>query len=397
VPIVFVHGVNTRRDPEYEESERVRDELFRKFALDGVVSDPTKVTILNPYWGGHAAKFAWKHASLPDNRFESFGTGSTVYEDILTESTPDGPWDSEAPLLEIARRDSLSRAIDTLWTAAAFTKSQQDIAEQLAALAWKAESYARAHSKPGWLATVRTDDQFADRLLQEVDQWTPVESPLAHSNKGSIESFGMSDVWNHLQTAVLNLGSAAEAAVVNPVTKRLRPFAHNRAALFLGDVFVYLNERGDVGSEGPIVAAVVGALKQAASSVQPGVDEPLIIVAHSMGGNIVYDILTYYEKNIEVDLLLTVGSQVGVFEELKLFRASDATIGSPDTVSKPRSVKRWINVLDPADVLAYSTSRIFADSTDTEFSTGAPVWSAHGMYFYRPSFHQRLAARILQE
>ena len=68
----------------------------------------------------------------------------------------------------------------------------------------------------------------------------------------------------------------------------------------------------------------------------PGVDEKLIIVAHSMGGNIVYDILTHYMPDLVCDLFLTVGSQVGLLEELKLFHASDRAIPTKERPKVPR-------------------------------------------------------------
>ncbi len=106
-------------------------------------------------------------------------------------------------------------------------------------------------------------------------------------------------------------------------------------------------------------------------------DSKLIIVAHSMGGNITYDILSSFAKDLHVDLFLTVGSQVGMFEELKLFKASDPGVKGPATVPRLKNVDKWINVLDPNDVLSYSTGKIFASSKDTTFDNQAPVWAAH--------------------
>ena len=115
-----------------------------------------------------------------------------------------------------------------------------------------------------------------------------------------------------------------------------------------------------------------------------------------MGGNIVYDVLSHFRPEIQCDLFLTVGSQVGFFEELKLFRSSDKTIPNPGQNRIPLipNIKRWLNVFDPIDVFGYSTSRIFEGSQDFEFSTETSALSAHSMYFYRPSFHERLNVRL---
>ncbi|MBB4716917.1 hypothetical protein BJ965_006799 [Streptomyces luteogriseus] len=52
-------------------------------------------------------------------------------------------------------------------------------------------------------------------------------------------------------------------------------------------------------------------------------------MAHSMGGNIVHDVLSFHRPKVHIDLLVTVGTQVGLFEELKLFAASDPGVPSP--------------------------------------------------------------------
>jgi hypothetical protein len=95
-------------------------------------------------------------------------------------------------------------------------------------------------------------------------------------------------------------------------------------------------------------------------------------------------------------LLVTVGSQVGMFEELKLFRASDPTLRAGTTVPLSTNIKRWLNVFDTADVLGYATARIFNQSRDFEFSTAVTALTAHSMYFDRPEFYDRLRTRILK-
>jgi hypothetical protein len=68
MPIVFVHGVATRKNAAYEKEVRARVALMRSFLLTpfGLKSD--KVKFWNPYWGGDAAEFAWEYASLPSGR-----------------------------------------------------------------------------------------------------------------------------------------------------------------------------------------------------------------------------------------------------------------------------------------------------------------------------------------
>jgi hypothetical protein len=126
-------------------------------------------------------------------------------------------------------------------------------------------------------------------------------------------------------------------------------------------------------------------------------DDKLIVVAHSMGGNIVYDVLTHFmPETLKVDVLVTVGSQVGLFEELKLFANSDEDVPSPDRpkVPRQRSILRWLNVFDTNDVLGFAAERIFEGVDDFSYSTGKGITGAHVTYFLRPSFYERLSARL---
>lgn len=404
MPLVFVHGVNVRADADYCEEQKARDGLFKKFALDAIAADPTQALIENPYWGKHAAKFSWNHASLPAGEYQAFGSVADVFEEIVAEISPGTEAAPDRFLLAMAR-ESLVKAVDVVWTASAHTKPDagQSVAEALSALGWKAMNYADSNPNLTWLQTVSNDDQFIDKLLQEVQSWKPTTKEVTKETEVVIESFGIDDIWNHVKTAATNLGNAianlpqkAAGLVSAPLVNSIRPKAHHRFSLFLGDIFVYLNNRGTKGAEGEIVKAVADAFQRASASKKQGTDDQLVIVAHSMGGNIAYDILTYFRREIECDLLVTVGSQVGLFEELKLFHASDKTIpsSSQKLVDKPNNVKRWLNVFDPIDVLGYSIERIFADTSDYEFKTDTSPLSAHGMYFYRPSFHKRLRERI---
>jgi pimeloyl-ACP methyl ester carboxylesterase len=143
------------------------------------------------------------------------------------------------------------------------------------------------------------------------------------------------------------------------------------------------------------VADVADALEEASRRVSD--DDPhLIVVAHSMGGNIVYDLLTHYRPDLRVDVLATVGSQVAFFEELKLFMESDPSVPSSgaDRVPRPANVDRWINIFDRNDILSFTTSGVFDGVEDYEYSTGEGILLAHTTYFLRPSFHDRLGDRL---
>jgi hypothetical protein len=386
MPLVFVHGVNVRKDASYEVNQAARDALFRQYALSAICAKPSTSSIENPYWGQYGANPAWHMASLPDGKYQAFGQSDTIYEQILNETA----WDVEVSaldkvLLSIAHV-SLERAVNCLWCAAAYTDTGKPVSLALALLSAKALLYAQGHPNPSWLAGLADDSQFVEKLLTVLEAW--------QSESGHIEAFGVSSLWDHMKTSAQELSQRAAGLLVNPSVRVVRPWVNSKLMIFLGDVFVYLRDR-DAADGGQIVNEVVAAFRRAEHA--KSTDDPkLVIVGHSMGGNIAYDILSHFAPDIQVDLFLTVGSQVAMFEELKLFKASSPTIAAPSVVPPLQNVDRWINVLDLNDVLAYSTGKIFSESLDTKFDNHVPVWAAHTTYFSSPLFHQRLQLRLLE-
>ena len=116
-----------------------------------------------------------------------------------------------------------------------------------------------------------------------------------------------------------------------------------------------------------------------------------------MGGNIVYDILTSYAPDLKIDLFVTVGSQVGLFEELSLFQSSQRWRKNdppPKLVSRPANVSNWLNVYDPMDPVGFAVERVFAEARDLEYRTGVGLALAHTHYFTYPDFYRRLSVRV---
>ncbi len=389
MPLVFVHGVNVRRDGDYQTSVAARDSLFRRFALKPIGTDTSSFQIFNPYWGGDAAKFAWNQASLPKDQTEAFGGQDELVCSLLIEAPyAAGHEQSRKWLLETARRSGLADAIDMLWSAAAYS-GKESTSDQLARLAQRAVEYADANPKPAWLNEVEDDEEFLDRLAQEL---RPAQASVQ-------EAFG-SDFMDRLREAADRIALAAGRATSAGILKLGRNSLNSFLATFMGDIVTYVANRGTVGRPGLIVSRILDDL-DAAAAIARNTGEPLIIVAHSMGGNIVYDILSYFRPDLIVEALITVGSQVGLFEELKIFglcRLDVPTQKDPRKLKmpKPPGLKHWLNVFDFEDVLGYAAAEIFEGAQDYPYSTGNGLLFAHIRYFTRPSFHARLGARLAE-
>jgi hypothetical protein len=384
VPVVFVHGVGTRTDDAYLKAVKGRTALMRSFLLRPLGLDAGAVTFWDPYWGGDAAVFAWKHVSLPSGRVEKFGPGEAVPALLLGEV-----WEGEVPppdrvVLEVARR-SMADAVDLLWAAAAERAGAAEM-DDLADLAVHATALARDEPAPPWLSTISSDKEFVYRLSKEL---TPVAQAAAEESFGSPHR-----ALQRLREGLGRIGGAAGRLAGSVAVDALRPSINRSASMFLGDIFVYLRQRESLGANGPIAKRVADGLEQAAAA-RSAEDPKLIVIAHSMGGNIAYDLLSDLRTDLSCDVLLTVGSQVGVFAELRLFESVTPPANpATDRVPKLSNVGRWINVFDPNDVLGFAAEKIFDGVKDYRYSTGKGALAAHSTYFVRPSFYDRLAARL---
>lgn len=384
MPIVFVHGVNNRDGEAYHENENARNGFLREIVAPALGLQPDALSLFSPYWGEFGVEFAWKMAVLPnpDDKFESFGDDTDAeargrVAGLLAESRSDGD------ILAEARRD-LSSAVDLLYASAMAGAKSEEEARDLARSYELASEYARKSPHPGWVQSA-TRDNFADQLNFEADAST-------------VESFGAGGILGSLKEGLSRLLNAAPDATTDVAGRLLRKKLNATVTRFAGDAFVYLARRGTKEAPGKIVATVLDALRQA-NAKRTGDDDKLVVIAHSFGGEIMYDILTHFAPDLPVDCLITVGSQVGLFEEMKLYIVSKPEL-PPDPpagrVVRPASLKRWLNVFDTNDVLSYRLNPVVADVADFHYDTGYSSFSAHGGYFMRPSFYKRMAARLME-
>jgi hypothetical protein len=244
--------------------------------------------------------------------------------------------------------------------------------------------YAANHPEPQWVATA-TEGNFVDQLNFA-------------AGASEEESFGAGGVLDSLKEAASRLLHAVPDATSAVAARLLRMKLNATVTRFAGDAFVYLANRGTKETPGAIVATVLNALHEATKARTPD-DDRLVVIAHSFGGEIMYDILTYFDSSLQVDYLVTVGSQVGLFEEMKLYVASrsDVPPNPPEgRVAMPPQVKRWLNVFDTNDVLSYRLEPVFSGASDYSYDTGFSALGAHGGYFSRPSFYRRLASRLAE-
>lgn len=187
------------------------------------------------------------------------------------------------------------------------------------------------------------------------------------------------------------------------VIAELRRPINELVAQFFGDVFTYLTNRGDERAPGPIPMRVLDSLV-AAHAIKMETGEPLVVISNSMGGQIVYDIITYFLPRvsrfnaIRIDYWCSVASQIGLFEEMKLFLASSPDYGLQHNnrvpFPDPNHLGAWWNVWDVDDMISYQVSDIIEGVEETAFHVGKPLLTEHVGYLHDERFYRMLADRL---
>jgi hypothetical protein len=429
MPLVYVHGVNTRRgDADLEQRifddrvELVREQFRVAFADRVTATDGLKV--FTPYWGDLGVKFAKNFASLPQSAVQALAIGRPDMAPLVAMTA--GQLDSDIvlrpglraePLLTVAKTRSLAAAVDLLFAAAVNAPKPGVQAEAMTAalpdaahFAATAEHYAATNPKPDWLAKTQDDDTFVAELYEAVmaHAATQVDAlPAGTAPKVQSLSVG-SDVLSWLKNgattvknAVTTVADGVTGAVAGAATNAaraaflglsgfVRPTASAFIGRFVGDVFTYLEKRQ------PIIDRVLAEVRAADKARREGDDE-LYLLGHSFGGIILYDILTAFEPKLKCQLYVTVGSQVALFAEMgRLAAAGDITaaFAKTDTAPRPAAAERWVNIFDLTDYVGFGTRGVFSGASEYQFATDALPLISHTAYFDTPRFFARLRERV---
>jgi len=183
--------------------------------------------------------------------------------------------------------------------------------------------------------------------------------------------------------------TAASEVTATALTQPMRRLFHDRMFFFIGDAFSYFGQRGTPDKPGQVIQRISEALSQARERLSPE-DPELIVVAHSMGGNIICDIVSYFEPDRPVDLLITVGSQFPLFADLQMFPG----LGTEKPFKKPDCVKRWINIFDMNDFFAFAAHPLFEGISDHHYASGRFGTTTHADCFKFVSLYELMAQAV---
>ena len=390
MPVIFVHGVATRQTPAYKAEVAQRDQLFERLVM--APGDQ----IFDPDWGSQAAQPV-KGGWVPRRgATETFSMGAPV----LAANAP-----SVATAVAQTHPD---QAVDLAFGSL--------LAQDAKASAGQGDPKLAPDEVEAFVQAVRylegapdrtafddhaTDAQFSSTLAGEIAR---ANRPAAGAAAAAVEPLGpgLTGVFQKIGGALKAATDPLRNIASDTLLSVIREPLSNKVALFLGDIFVYLRWRevdGEKGTYNRILSPIIADLAKAVQARRPG--DKLIVVGHSLGGVILYDLLSDARcladirqqagADLQIDHLVTVGAQEGLFADLGLY----ATALTPTTtLPRPACVADWMNVFDYTDVLSFKAEGFFSDVKDYEFDNVSGVLDAHTAYFQRPSFYARLRARL---
>ncbi|MGG6898021.1 hypothetical protein [Rhizobium sp. BR 315] len=331
------------------------------------------VQILNPYWGGESP--------IIDKKV--FATASADNSFSLNIDKPAGgqggagqpAFDNDLSIVAIGNQSPVS-AIDAILSGAVDAADQEvrQLNDEEVAAFKKAVNLIDEGRAQSIFAGALDEAAIAKRLQDD-------DEPRA---------FGLVSKIGQAVAAATDKVKNAVSTVGSKVLKSYSP----AVGVFLGDVFVYLNE----GETREAIRAIVLKGLHEAHDAAKATGEPVVLVGHSLGGVILTDILSDPKdaglpEDFKVAMLFTVGSQPGFFASLQLIAKKT---NPPGERLKLDCVGAWYNVFDPIDPFAFRADGHFKDVEDVEFDSVTGLMAAHSAYFTRPQFYARFRARLIE-
>jgi hypothetical protein len=434
MPILYVHGVNVRS----REGFFTIEPLLRRHVAPIIADDPSRVRIEDYYWGNLGVRLAWNGASRPRTQLRGKGIEQSSDDVLVRTLAADenrallaqypppaiAPAEDEGPLSASGLRSggAPARHMPPLTDL-----TSEQISDVLVSLTAPPAALQDDYSSPPTEAKAKESGIERARLILAADKIAHDPATLAllagkspeqqvallvdrlraeAAASDELAGKGFGDLWAGLKE---RLGEALERGddrlgyVLSILAAELRPKLNAMVSMFIGDVFVYLHGRDDPKTRpGEILAGLIKKLKEE-DEQRVANGERLIVLTHSMGGQLVWDAVSFQlaadptTKDIRIDFWCAAASQVGFFEEAKLFLASDPNHRPGFPVPFPQAnLGVWWNAWDYNDVLSFTAEGICAGVDDDPYSSGKSLLEAHGGYLERPSFYRELARKVTE-
>ncbi|MFD7912444.1 hypothetical protein ACFV30_17215 [Streptomyces sp. NPDC059752] len=350
-PVFVIHGV-ANRDPE-------------GFAASvDALRTATGLDMVPVHWGDLGANDRHVTASFPGRTVTPVVPGPRLPGDSGLRDAPDDGW----PQVESAVRAWLGTAADAP-DSGLRSSPAPDLTVSYGLIDYLADEW----TKTEWLR--HTDDPallteagraLAETLTERIDP-----GPGADHGYGGYGGYGEDDGYDGLRgraegeadgrlrarlrdqlRALDRVAGAAISATLGRVNTVMRSAAAPGTARFLGDVLVYQRHRDRVHAR----------VRETIDRVDPALgrtpDRPVRVVAHSLGGVVAFDMATSAEP-LWTSSLVTFGSQPAFFHAIDPRGGLLPPYEGAGPVVLPPSLRRWTNLWEPMDLLAFVTARMF--------------------------------------
>ena len=420
MPIVYVHGVGTRATAaDYQRSWAEIEAFLRRYVAPTFTDRPDDVSIENAYWGDVAAAPSLGGISRPRGPLLGMGAEAelaagadpaslalmTEFSAALSaaEAADPNPQDPVG-LGSRLTASGLTAPVDGVPGPSLDALSPTELSDVLVAAmppveqstSWAVAADEVAHDREtrSQLTGLDQSEQLAVLLSRVEERYAGPGGGLVGQGAGPWRS-----MWEARLGESFSRFSHAPGFVLSRALAEVRGPLNDAVTRFFGDVFVYLAARGRAGAPGPIPARVLAALRRAdAGRLVP--DEPMVLLTHSMGGQIAFDLVTSIlpaeadAERLRIDFWCATASQVGLFTELGLFLDSPPAADGPRPRPDRSTLGYWWNVWDHNDFLSYSAAGVVEGVDDEAYSSGLSVLGAHSGYLQRPTFYRRFADKL---
>lgn len=188
------------------------------------------------------------------------------------------------------------------------------------------------------------DDEITTHAIMALSRAEKGDEELAIAREVEALAGGNKEVKKTLEAIAGRMRPDADRYSKSGPRAKLLPFEWLRRFItpkltraFLRDVydFLYVDERKSAMTQSFVDRLVTGG-------------GPFVVVAHSQGSLIAYEVLRRLNRSlVDVELFLTIGSPLGIAEVQDRLRDWDN-----GNLKFPSCVRRWVNVADPADPVA---------------------------------------------
>lgn len=230
----------------------------------------------------------------------------------------------------------------------------------------------------GWLAQMVDAGQIPPSAKIRDDL---VDACFIQLGGGQVQTKGVGV--NLLKTVLSPIGTLLRAVIVDPSKRALvwgsKLYRHSWTDMVspaVGDILLY-QARGK-------------AIRDFILKTADDIKQPVILIAHSLGGVASIDLLIEQARPA-IKGIITVGSQAPFFYEINAL--SQLAFGE----SLPDYMPPWLNVYDPADLLAFVGAKVLKGGKgveDLEVASGQPFPLAHGAYWNNDVMWQQIAPFI---